>query len=352
MRELGLLEEFLKLPHEEIHEMVAVINGITLTIADLSHVPAKCKFIAMMPQWHFLNFLAEKAREYPDFKLLMETTATELVESDGRMTGVRAQSGGGELVVNADLVVAADGRYSEMRKQAGFEVMELAAPIDVLWMRFSFRPGDPHATGGRIYPGHILAMLNRGDYWQCASVVPKGGYEKLRAAGIKAFQEEIVKVAPFLQGRMNEIDDWEKIKLLTVLVNRLRQWARPGLLCIGDAAHAMSPIGGVGINLAIQDAVATANLLAGPLRQGAPSLVELQAVQRRREWPTKMTQRLQVAAQNNIMAPILAGTTRPSGLAFPMRMLKRFPVLRRIPARLVGIGFRPEHVAGFLRQAA
>jgi 2-polyprenyl-6-methoxyphenol hydroxylase-like FAD-dependent oxidoreductase len=353
MHELGLLEEFLKRPHQEIRELSGIVNGEQVKIGEFSHLPTRCKFIALMPQWDFLNFLAEKARKFPEFELRMETRACGLIEKGSRVVGVQAETRNGLIEVQADLVVAADGRHSELRKAAELELIEYGAPIDVLWMRIPRHANDPEATAGRFADGHILVMINRSDYWQCAFVLPKGGNDELRAAGLEAFREQIVKIAPFVSDRIGELDSWDKIKLLTVAVNRLRQWAKPGLLFIGDAAHAMSPVGGVGINLAVQDAVAGANLLAKPLRNGAPTLEELEQVQKRREWPTEMTQRVQIFMHKNILGRALAkgdehqheqGSDHGE-LPPVLKIVRRFAVLRRVPARIFGLGFRAEHVS-------
>ncbi len=296
-----------------------------------------------MPQWDFLNFIAAQAQGLPGFTLKTETEATDLIREGGRIAGVRAQTAQGPLEIRCDLLVAADGRHSAMRRQAGLEVMELGAPMDVLWMRLPRQADDPQQTFGRIDTGRIMVMLNRGDYWQCAFVIRKGGYQEKLERGLPAFREEIAALAPYLRNRVQELRGWDDIKLLTVAVDRLRQWQLPGLLCIGDAAHAMSPIGGVGVNLAIQDAVAAANLLAGPLLLGAPSFDDLRAVQERREWPTRMTQRMQVLVQNNMISRVLASQTRPTP-PWLVRLIGRSPWLQCIPARLVGMGFRPEHV--------
>ena len=249
----------------------------------------------------------------------------------------------GPLEVRASLVVGADGRHSTVRSHAGLSVEEFGAPMDVLWFRLSRRPSDPSDPIGRFDTGRIFIMLNRGDYWQCGFVIAKGSLAQIRAKGLPAFRDAVAQLAPFMAGRVGELHDWEPIKLLTVQVDRLRQWYCPGLLCIGDAAHAMSPVGGVGINLAIQDAVATANLLASPLRAGRLTTGDLRLVQERREWPTNMTQRVQLAIQNRVIRPVLggSGTLTPP---FAVRLLARFPFLRRIPARMIGLGFRSEHV--------
>ena len=343
MHELGLLQDFLSLPHEEAHQLSGQIGDSLLTLADFSHLPTQCKFIALMPQWDFLNFLAGRAQRLPAFALRMQAQATGLIEDGGQIVGVRAQTPQGPLEIRCDLLVAADGRHSVLREQAGLEVMELGAPIDVLWMRLSRHADDPPQTFGRIDGGRIMVMLNRGDYWQCAFVIRKGGYQETRERGLPAFREEIARLAPYLHDRTAELRDWDDIKLLTVAVDRLRRWQRPGLLCIGDCAHAMSPIGGVGINLAVQDAVAAANLLTEPLLAGVPSYDSLRAVQARREWPTRMTQGLQLLVQNKVISRVLASQGRLAP-PWPVRLLGRSPLLQRIPARIFGLGFRPEHV--------
>ncbi len=349
MYELGLLDSFLQRPHQVVRELSGIVNGHAITIADFSHLPTHCKFIALMPQWHFLNFLADKAKQFPDFHLLMETRAVRLLEENDRVIGVVVDTKQGQRDIYADLVVAADGRHSDMRESANLDVLDLEAPIDVLWMRLSRLPQDPEATAGRFADGRILVMLNRNDYWQCAYVVSKGSADRLRSEGLPEFQKHILELAPFLAERVRELDDWEKIKLLTVKVNRLRQWAKPGLLFIGDAAHAMSPVGGVGINLAVQDAVAAANLLFSPLRSGAPSLAQLQTIQKRREWPTKMTQSVQVLLQNNVLARALSNPAHHTDAPLLLKILRHLTVLRRLPARIFGMGFRSEYVAPALR---
>ena len=343
MHELGVLGEFLQRPHQEVRTLGAQIGDVFLQVADFRHLPTHCRFVALMPQWDFLNFIAEQAKRYPGFQLEMETEATALIEEGGCVTGLRAETPQGSLTVRADLVVGADGRHSIVRERAGLEVTNLGAPMDVLWMRLSRRSSDPGQTLGRIDAGRIFVMLNRGDYWQCAYVIPKGGFDRIRQSGLTGFRNEIVRLAPYLSDRVGELTDWSDIKLLTVAVDRLRVWHRPGLLCIGDAAHAMSPIGGVGINLAIQDAVAAANILARRLLHGVPSDDDLRSVQRRREFPTRATQRLQLFIQNRVIGRVLESTGQLSP-PLAVRLLGQCPLLRRIPARLVGLGFRPEHV--------
>ncbi|MGC2416498.1 MAG: FAD-dependent oxidoreductase [Candidatus Acidiferrales bacterium] len=344
LHELDLLEDFLKRPHQEVRELVAHVGQKQVPMADLSHLPTHCKFIVLMPQWDFLNFLAERAQRYPSFHLRMECEATDILVEGDCVKGVRAAAKQGELQVRADLVVAADGRHSTIRAKAGLEVMQLGAPIDVLWMRVSRKASDPEQSLGRVDAGKFLVMLNRADYWQCAYVIPKGGFDAIRAAGLASFQKDIAEIAPFLSDRVSELKDWDDIKLLSVAVDRLRRWYRPGLLCIGDAAHAMSPIGGIGINLAIPDAVAAANILSAPLRRGTVSTGVLRKVQERRMFPTRATQRLQVLVQDRVVTPALRSKAKIRDLPWALKMLRRWPKLRRIPARIVGVGFRPEHV--------
>jgi len=344
VHELGLLEEFLKRPHQELRELRGWIGDEMIPVADFSHLPTHCKFIALMPQWDFLDFLAQHGKTYPSFRLRMQAEVTELIEEGGRVAGVRARTPGGALEVRADLVVGADGRHSTVREKAALQIMDLGAPMDVLWMRLSQRLGDPKESMGRFDPGHVFVMIDRGDYWQCAFVIPKGGFDEVKRRGLEAFRDEVARVAPFMRDRVSEIADWGHVKLLTVAVDRLRQWCRPGLLCIGDAAHAMSPIGGIGINLAIQDAVAAGNILAEPLRRGPATLDQLWAVQRRRELPTRITQRAQVLIQNRIIGRVLTTQAKSFSVPLPVRLMRRWPFLRRIPARLIGMGVRPEHV--------
>jgi 2-polyprenyl-6-methoxyphenol hydroxylase-like FAD-dependent oxidoreductase len=343
LHELGLLSDFLARPHQEAPRLTGWVGDAEVTVADFSHLPTHCRFIAFMPQWDFLNFLAEHGRIYPTFHVRMQAQVTGLIEEGGRVAGVRATTPDGPLEVRAALVVGADGRHSTVREQAGLKVRDLGAPMDVLWIRLSRRPDDRKFPLGRFDRGRVFVMLDRGDFWQCAFVIPKGGFDEVRRRGLEAFRESIAEIAPFLRDRVGELRDWDDVKLLTVVVDRLRRWYRPGLLCIGDAAHAMSPIGGVGINLAVQDAVAAANLLAGPLRDGTLGTEDLRRVQRRREWPTWLTQRLQVFIQERVIRRVL-GSRKPLGLPWPLRLVRRFPVLTRIPARLIGIGFRPEHI--------
>lgn len=349
IHELGLLDAFLARPHDKARVLQVTMGGVRLAIADFSRVRATCPFIAMVPQWEFLDFLRDEAERHPNFRLIMDAEVTALIEDSGRIAGVHAHTSSGPLQVMADLVIAADGRRSAVRAAAGLPVRNLGAPIDVLWMRIPMAPGDPSESGGYIGSGHFLATIHRGQYWQCAYVIAKGGIDRLRARGLDAFRAELARVAPLFAGRMDCLAGWDDVKLLSVTVDRLERWWRPGLLCIGDAAHAMSPIGGVGINLAIQDAVAAANLLAGPLSDaatGSGALTALLArVQRRRMFPTRVTQAVQVAIQNRLLVPILSGQRNGSiSVPWPLRLLNRWPLLRALPAYAVGIGVRPEHV--------
>lgn len=341
--ELGLIEEFLKRPHQEIREFAGQIGDEMIPLADLTHLPTHCKFLGFMPQWEFLDFLADEARNYPAFKLMMQTEVTDLIKAGNTVTGVKAKTPDGELEIQAELTVGCDGRNSIVRERAGLEVESWGAPIDVLWFRLSRKPTDPGQVLGRFVTRKIMVMLNRDEYWQCAFVIAKGAAEQIKQRGLEAFRADIASIAPFLTDRVAELQDWEPVKLLTVLVDHLRKWYCSGLLCIGDAAHAMSPVGGVGINLAIQDAVATANILARPLSQNYVSLSHLQRVQMRREFPTKVTQWGQVQVQERILKQVLGSRQRVQAPWF-LRLFKKFPILRRIPARLIGIGVRPEHV--------
>ena len=344
MHELGALADFLKLPHQEVRQLNANVAGERIPIADFSHLPTHCRFVALMPQWDFLNFLAARATaRYPAFRLWMRAEVTSLIEEGGRIVGLRVTTERGPQEIRADLVVAADGRRSIVRARPGLPIRDLGAPMDVLWFRLSRKPDDPGDTMGYFDPGRILVTIDRGDYWQCGHVIPKGGAEELRRGGIEAFRERLAGIAPFIRDRVEELRSWDDVSLLTVTVDRLERWYRPGLLCIGDAAHAMSPIGGVGINLAVQDAVAAANLLAEPLRVGRVTTEDLARVERRRLLPTRVTQWIQVVIQRRIIAAVLSGRL-PSRPPLPLRLFARFPVLRRIPARLVGMGIRPEHI--------
>jgi 2-polyprenyl-6-methoxyphenol hydroxylase-like FAD-dependent oxidoreductase len=347
MAELGLLDRFLERPHQKLRAIEGSFGGRTVRIADFSGLPAGRQFVAFMPQWEFLDFLAEEGRRLPGFRLLMQARAEQLIEADGRVAGVVADVAGERVEFRGDLVVGCDGRDSVIRQAAGLPVRDLGAPIDVLWMRLSKHAADPDAALGRLNYGRLLVTLDRGDYWQCAFIIRKGGYAAVRAKGIAALGEDIAKVAPFLGDRLGELTDWDQVKLLTVQVNRLDRWWRAGLLCIGDAAHAMSPIGGIGINLAIQDAVAAANRLAQPLRDSRLADADLAAVQARREPPTRQTQAVQLFLQDRVIGRLL-GQDRPMPPPLPVRIVSRTPALQRLMGRLVGMGARPEHVAAVI----
>jgi len=343
MHELGLLEEFLKLPHSKVRQLSVQIGDDHLVVGHFEHLPVHCKFIALMPQWDFLNFLAEHGKRFGGFDLRMHTEATDLIFDDGKVAGVRAKTAEDQIEIRADLTVACDGRHSTLRERAGFSVENLHAPMDVMWFRISRNDSDPAEVVAHVESGRMLVMLNRNDYWQCAYVIPKGTAEDVEHAGLDKFRNAVEAISPFLGDRLHEVDSWDKVKLLTVQVDRLAQWYRTGLICIGDAAHAMSPVGGVGINLAVQDAVAAANILAEPLRRGTVTIDTLKQIQQRREFPTRVTQRLQIIMQNRIIGPALLNkNTRPKAPLF-MKMVQ-WPLLRRLPGRLLAYGIRPEHV--------
>jgi 2-polyprenyl-6-methoxyphenol hydroxylase-like FAD-dependent oxidoreductase len=342
--ELGLLNEFLKLPHQELQQLVGMYNNEEVTIADFSHLPVAKPILGLMPQWDFLNFLAYQGSLYPGFNLLKEANVTELLLEKGRVSGVKAEIPDGVVEVHAATVIGADGRSSIVRKLAGLRVIDTGSPIDVLWFRLTRRKEDPGQTLGRFDNGKIMILIDRGEYWQCAYVIAKEELKNLQERGLDHFREELAEVTPFLRDRLSELTDWEKIKLLTVAIDHLEKWYSEGLLCIGDAAHAMSPIGGVGINLAIQDAVATANILYQPLTEKRIiTRAMLKQVQDRRAFPARAIQRLQVLMQKGIMK---RKTDKKKQTQVPMffRLLKRFPMLRRIPARIVGMGIRAEHI--------
>src|SRR3982751_5311382 len=341
LRELGLIDEFLKRPHDEVRTLTARVADRQITIADLSHLPVESRFVAMMPQWEFLDFLADEARHYPTFGLRMEAEAVDLIIESDRVTGVRLNDG---EHVRARLTLAADGRSSVLRDRGRLPKKDLGAPIDVLWFRLPKRPTPTNETGGTFGAGTLVVEIDRGDYWQCAYVVPKGAAEEIRAKGIEAFRADVRRAAPDLGDAVDTLEDWDKVKLLSVSLDRLETWWRPGLLAIGDAAHAMSPVGGVGINLAVQDAVAAANILAAPLARGNDVDPSLRKVQERRLFPTRVVQAAQKAVHDRVLTPLVLRRAVLDKVPLPLRLFERFPVLRRIPARLIGLGVRREHI--------
>jgi 2-polyprenyl-6-methoxyphenol hydroxylase-like FAD-dependent oxidoreductase len=337
-----LLEKFLALPHSQVTGLSAIIGGETFQMSDLSHVPTHAKFIALMPQWDFLNFLAQEATAFPSFNLKMGWEATGLIESEGTVTGVRVRTPDGPVEIAADLVVGCDGRHATSRDAGHLEVVEQGVPIDVRWMRIGRQPDDPENALGYINFGRVLILINRNDYFQCGYLIAKGTFPEIQQQGLAKFQTSIERLAPFLKGRTGELDSWDKVKLLTVQINHLRQWARPGLLCIGDAAHAMSPVGGIGINIALQDAVATANRLAEPLRSGSVTPHDLRAVQYYRVRAVLRTQSLQAFA-HRILSKVLAnpGPVKPP---LALRVATKIPGFQQLAGRFVGVGLQPEHI--------
>jgi 2-polyprenyl-6-methoxyphenol hydroxylase-like FAD-dependent oxidoreductase len=341
LRELGLIDEFLKRPHDEVRTLTARVANRQITFADTSHLPVESRFIALMPQWEFLDFLADEARRYPGFSLRMEAEVVDLLFEGGRVAGVKLKDG---EEVRARLTIAADGRSSILRDKAGLPKKDLGAPIDVLWFKLPKEKTPANETGGTFGAGTFLVQLDRGDYWQCAYVVPKGAAEEIQRTGLAAFRSNVARAAPELAGAVDTLQDWDQVKLLSVSLDRLTRWWRPGLLAIGDAAHAMSPVGGVGINLAIQDAVAAANILAGPLSRGADVDPFLKKVQERRMFPTRVIQGAQKLVHNRVLTPLVVRKAVLDKVPFVLSLFGRFPVLRRIPARLVGLGVRREHI--------
>lgn len=341
--ELGLLDEFLAIPHQKFSEGAASIGGIKTIVADLTHLPTRCKYIAIMPQWDFLNFLAAKAKLLPNFRLLLSTEATDLLWEGDRVAGVVARTASGELRIQSDLVIGSDGRHSIVRSKAGFVARDFGAPIDVLWMRVPKKPEHFGHTLGYVDRGRMLILIDRGDYFQTGYVVRKGAFDGIKARGLPALREDLAALAPPIRDTVQELKEWDQIKLLTVKIDRLPKWHRAGLLCIGDSAHAMSPAGGVGVNFAVQDAVACANLIGEDLLKGPVSEVRLAQVQKRREWPVSVIQRLQLAAHRRInLSP--EGGPPINGKALPLRIIRSVPIFRRIMGRLIGLGPRPEHV--------
>jgi 2-polyprenyl-6-methoxyphenol hydroxylase-like FAD-dependent oxidoreductase len=344
MDELGLIDGFLRLPHQRLQHMDGLFAGTPIRVADLSRLHVKYPFIAFMPQWDFLNFLREAGKRFPSLKVMMSSEAVDLIRNGDGVNGVRATTPEGVVDIEADLTVACDGRHSLVRERAGLAVEEIGAPMDVLWFRAGKGANETERIFARVDPGKMMVTFDRGDYWQCAYVIPKGQFDAVKARGLQALLDDVVRMAPILKTGVAEVRSWNDLKLLTVAINRLKRWTLPGLLCIGDAAHAMSPMGGVGVNLAVQDAVATANLLAGKLQRGRPSEAELDAVRARREFPVKMTQRMQVIGQDNIVAMALKQGTQPLRAPLPLRVITAIPWLQGITARFIGLGVRPEHV--------
>jgi 2-polyprenyl-6-methoxyphenol hydroxylase-like FAD-dependent oxidoreductase len=344
MRELGLIDEFLKLPHQELQKMEGLFGGTRIRIADLSRIKANYPFIAFMPQWDFLNFLRAHGKSFPQLKVMMNADATDLIWSGDRVAGVAVDTPEGPLEIRADLTIGCDGRHSMVRERAGLEVEEIGAPMDVLWFRAGRRPDENENLFARLEPGKMMVTFDRGDYWQCAYVIAKGQYDQVKARGLEAFRADVVSMAPILKTGMADVKTWDDVKLLTVAINRLTRWTRPGLLCIGDAAHAMSPVGGVGVNLAVQDAVATANLLAAKLLKGCPPEDELDAVRQRREFPVRATQAMQTLVQNRLISVALKPGDQPFKPPLLVRLVDAVPWLQGLTARLLAVGVRPEHV--------
>ena len=342
MLELGLLDDFLKIPHQQLTQMQGMFGSTPVQIADLSRLNTACPFIALMPQWDFLNFLDTKGARFPGLQVLKSTEATELVRNGARITGVVAATPQGPLHISADLTVACDGRHSILREQAGLKIEDIGAPIDVLWFRVGKRKTDSDGIFARLHRGQMMVTIDRDDYWQCAYVIAKGRIDDIKAREIDAFRENVVSLVPILRDHIDDVKSWDDVKLLTVRIDRLTQWALPGLLCIGDAAHAMSPVGGVGVNLAVQDAVAAANILFDKFGAGGPSIEDLEGVQKRRLFPTRMTQTMQTVVQDRIINRALSGEDLKPPLA--VRVINALPWLQGLTARLLGIGVRPEHV--------
>ena len=342
MYELGVLQEFLRVPHQELTKIGGIFGNFAFTVADFRHVPTHCKFVALMPQWDFLDFLSGKARKFSNFDLRMQHEAVGLMREGDRVVGVNVQTPDGPAEIRADLVVGCDGRHSTIRKAAQLELIEFGVPIDVLWFHISRRGNDPEQLLGNINYGRALVLINRSDYFQAGLLIQKGSFEEMKGAGLDAFRKTLLQIAPYLGDRVDELKDWEQIQLLSVQLNRLRKWYLPGLLCIGDAAHAMSPAGGVGINLAIQDAVATANLLADTLRERRVAEDVLAQVQRRREFPTRVTQWVQARAHK--VFDRLFRNPGPVKPPWQLKLATRIPGVQRLLARAVGMGVRPEHI--------
>jgi 2-polyprenyl-6-methoxyphenol hydroxylase-like FAD-dependent oxidoreductase len=344
MDELGLIDGFLKLPHQRLQRLEGKFGDASIRIADISRLKVKYPFIAMMPQWDFLDFLRENGKRFPSLKVMMNTDATDLIWSGDTVIGVTTHTPDGPVEIRADLTIGCDGRHSMVRQRAKLEIEEIGAPIDVLWFRAGRHPDENENLFARLEPGKMMVTFDRGDYWQCAYVIDKGQYDAVKARGLDAFRADVISMAPILTAGMSDVNTWDDVKLLTVAINRLKRWTRPGLLCIGDAAHAMSPVGGVGVNLAVQDAVATANLLATKLISGTPSEDDLDAVRRRREFPVRMTQAMQVVVQNNIISVALKPGDHPLKPPLFVRVINAVPPLQGFAARFMALGVRPEHV--------
>lgn len=343
LHELGLLDKFLSLPHQMTKKMTAHIGDEEITVADFSYLGTKSRYIAFVPQWDFLTFISAEAKKFETFTLLMQTEATELILDKGAVVGIQAKGTEGDIEIRAELVIGSDGRHSVTREKAGLRVVELGSPIDVLWFKLSAREIDPEQSFGFADHGKVLIALDRGEYWQCAYLIAKGAYETIREQGLEKFRFEIARLAPFLSPSVVELKDWEQVKLLSVTVDRVEEWQKDGLLLIGDAAHAMSPIGGVGINLAIQDAIASANVLVPAFRAGKPTTHDTRKVQERRYAPTKRMQKLQVFLQNKMLLPFLSERGHVK-VPFFLRLFQWIPPLRAIPANIIGLGFRPERI--------
>jgi 2-polyprenyl-6-methoxyphenol hydroxylase-like FAD-dependent oxidoreductase len=344
MDELGLIEGFLKLPHQRLQKMDGKFGGASIRIADLSRLKVNHPFIAFMPQWDFLNFLREHGKQFSSLKVGMKSDAIDLIWSGDNIVGVTANTSDGPVEIRADLTIGCDGRHSMVRQRANLEVEEIGAPMDVLWFRAGKGADESESVFARVEAGKMMVTFDRGDYWQCAYVIAKGQYEAVKARGLDAFRDDVIGMVPILKSGISDVKTWDDVKLLTVAINRLKRWTRPGLLCIGDAAHAMSPVGGVGVNLAVQDAVATANLLAAQLATGCPDEYQLDAVRRRREFPTRMTQNMQVVAQNTIISVALNSANRDLRVPLAVRLINAVPWLQGMTARFIGLGVRPEHV--------
>lgn len=343
LEDLGLIEKFFARPHQKLKRMVTRFGGEKLIIGDFTRLRTPYPYIALIPQWDFLDLLAKEAKTYPSFQLIMQAKVVDLIEENGRICGVRAVTSNGELDIRSELVIGADGRHSVVRELARLEGDEIGSPIDVLWMRISRESTDPNQLYAVFDRGEALVMIDRDEYFQCGFLIEKGSLERIKEKGLESFRQRILDLAPFLENRVEELKSWDDIKLLTVKINRLRKWWRPGLLCIGDSAHAMSPVGGVGINLAIQDAVAAANILTEPLLAGRLSIDHLSAVQKRRTLPVVLTQKFQEFVQSRVIGHVLAdeGRTKPPWF---LRLFNRWPFLRRILAWWIGFGVRPERV--------